>query len=51
MTFVPRRIAWIVYGALEQVSGGYIYDRLEIGSQCFPQRLGWTCWNWGELSR
>jgi len=24
----PRRIAWVVYGALEQVSGGYIYDRL-----------------------
>jgi glycosyltransferase involved in cell wall biosynthesis len=30
MTFVPRRIAWIVYGALEQVSGGYIYDRLVV---------------------
>ena len=24
----PRRIAWVVYGSLEQVSGGYIYDRL-----------------------
>ena len=22
------KIAWIVYGSLEQVSGGYIYDRL-----------------------
>jgi glycosyltransferase involved in cell wall biosynthesis len=30
MTFVPRRIAWIVYGSLEQVSGGYIYDRLVV---------------------
>ncbi len=26
----PLRIAWIVYGALEQVSGGYIYDRLVV---------------------
>jgi len=25
-----RRIAWIVYGSLEQVSGGYIYDRLVV---------------------
>ena len=25
-----RRIAWIIYGALEQVSGGYIYDRLVV---------------------
>jgi glycosyltransferase involved in cell wall biosynthesis len=25
-----RRIAWVVYGALEQVSGGYIYDRLVV---------------------
>lgn len=24
------RIAWIVYGSLEQVSGGYIYDRLVV---------------------
>lgn len=30
MTFAPRRIAWLVYGALEQVSGGYIYDRLVV---------------------
>lgn len=30
MTLVPRRIAWIVYGELEQVSGGYIYDRLVV---------------------
>jgi glycosyltransferase involved in cell wall biosynthesis len=30
MTFVPRRIAWLVYGSLEQVSGGYIYDRLVV---------------------
>ena len=26
----PRRVAWVVYGALEQVSGGYIYDRLVV---------------------
>lgn len=26
----PLRIAWIVYGALDQVSGGYIYDRLVV---------------------
>ena len=25
-----RRIAWLVYGSLEQVSGGYIYDRLVV---------------------
>jgi glycosyltransferase involved in cell wall biosynthesis len=25
-----RRIAWVIYGALEQVSGGYIYDRLVV---------------------
>lgn len=24
------RVAWIVYGALDQVSGGYIYDRLVV---------------------
>lgn len=24
------RIAWIVYGALEQITGGYIYDRLVV---------------------
>ena len=24
----PCRIAWVIYGSLEQVSGGYIYDRL-----------------------
>ena len=24
------RIAWIVYGSLEQISGGYIYDRLVV---------------------
>lgn len=30
MTFAPRRIAWLVYGSLEQVSGGYIYDRLVV---------------------
>jgi len=30
MTVAPRRIAWIVYGSLEQVSGGYIYDRLVV---------------------
>src|SRR4051794_41176768 len=22
------RIAWVIYGSLDQVSGGYIYDRL-----------------------
>jgi glycosyltransferase involved in cell wall biosynthesis len=27
---VPRRIAWLVYGSLDQVSGGYIYDRLVV---------------------
>lgn len=26
----PRRIAWLVYGSLDQVSGGYIYDRLVV---------------------
>jgi glycosyltransferase involved in cell wall biosynthesis len=26
----PLRIAWIVYGSLDQVSGGYIYDRLVV---------------------
>ncbi len=26
----PLRIAWIIYGSLDQVSGGYIYDRLVI---------------------
>jgi glycosyltransferase involved in cell wall biosynthesis len=26
----PLRIAWLVYGSLDQVSGGYIYDRLVI---------------------
>jgi glycosyltransferase involved in cell wall biosynthesis len=26
----PQRIAWVVYGSLEQISGGYIYDRLVI---------------------
>jgi glycosyltransferase involved in cell wall biosynthesis len=25
-----RRIAWIVYGAIDQISGGYIYDRLVV---------------------
>jgi glycosyltransferase involved in cell wall biosynthesis len=25
-----RRIAWVVYGSLEQVTGGYIYDRLVV---------------------
>jgi glycosyltransferase involved in cell wall biosynthesis len=30
MTLAPRRIDWIVYGALDQVSGGYIYDRLVV---------------------
>ncbi len=29
-SFEPRRIAWIVYGALDQVTGGYIYDRLVV---------------------
>lgn len=24
----PLRIAWVVYGSLDQISGGYIYDRL-----------------------
>jgi glycosyltransferase involved in cell wall biosynthesis len=28
--FTPRRIAWVIYGALEQVTGGYIYDRLVV---------------------
>lgn len=27
---VPLRIAWVVYGSLDQVSGGYIYDRLVV---------------------
>jgi glycosyltransferase involved in cell wall biosynthesis len=27
---VTLRIAWVVYGSLEQVSGGYIYDRLVV---------------------
>ena len=26
----PLRVAWVVYGSLEQISGGYIYDRLVI---------------------
>ena len=26
----PLRIAWLIYGPLEQVSGGYIYDRLVV---------------------
>jgi glycosyltransferase involved in cell wall biosynthesis len=26
----PLRIAWLVYGSLEQISGGYIYDRLVV---------------------
>jgi len=26
----PLRVAWVVYGSLDQVSGGYIYDRLVI---------------------
>jgi glycosyltransferase involved in cell wall biosynthesis len=26
----PLRIAWVIYGELEQVSGGYIYDRLVV---------------------
>ena len=26
----PLRIAWVVYGSLEQISGGYIYDRLVV---------------------
>jgi glycosyltransferase involved in cell wall biosynthesis len=26
----PLRIAWVVYGSLDQVSGGYIYDRLVV---------------------
>lgn len=30
MTSEPRRIAWLVYGSIEQVSGGYIYDRLVV---------------------
>jgi len=25
-----QRIAWVIYGSLEQVSGGYIYDRLVV---------------------
>jgi glycosyltransferase involved in cell wall biosynthesis len=25
-----RRVAWVVYGSLEQVTGGYIYDRLVV---------------------
>ena len=29
-TFEPQRIAWVIYGALEQVTGGYIYDRLVV---------------------
>ena len=29
-TFHPQRIAWVIYGALEQVTGGYIYDRLVV---------------------
>jgi glycosyltransferase involved in cell wall biosynthesis len=27
---VTLRVAWLVYGSLEQVSGGYIYDRLVV---------------------
>jgi glycosyltransferase involved in cell wall biosynthesis len=32
LTVAPdgQRIAWIVYGSLDQVSGGYIYDRLVV---------------------
>jgi glycosyltransferase involved in cell wall biosynthesis len=30
MTSSPLRIAWIIYGGLDQVSGGYIYDRLVV---------------------
>ena len=30
MSGTSRRIAWIIYGALDQVSGGYIYDRLVV---------------------
>lgn len=30
MTLQPLRVAWIVYGSLEQISGGYIYDRLVV---------------------
>lgn len=26
----PLRIAWVIYGALDQVTGGYIYDRLVV---------------------
>ena len=26
----PLRVAWIIYGSLDQVSGGYIYDRLVV---------------------
>jgi glycosyltransferase involved in cell wall biosynthesis len=26
----PLRVAWVVYGSLDQVSGGYIYDRLVV---------------------
>ena len=24
------RVAWVIYGSLDQVSGGYIYDRLVV---------------------
>jgi glycosyltransferase involved in cell wall biosynthesis len=30
MTWMPKRIGWVVYGELEQVTGGYIYDRLVV---------------------
>ena len=30
MTERARRIAWVIYGAIDQISGGYIYDRLVI---------------------
>ncbi|HXK16445.1 MAG TPA: glycosyltransferase family 4 protein [Polyangiaceae bacterium] len=30
MAFGALRIAWVIYGELEQVSGGYIYDRLVV---------------------
>jgi glycosyltransferase involved in cell wall biosynthesis len=30
MSVGARRVAWVVYGSLEQVTGGYIYDRLVV---------------------
>jgi glycosyltransferase involved in cell wall biosynthesis len=30
MSSAGLRVAWVVYGSLEQVSGGYIYDRLVV---------------------